>query len=146
MDSYERINNALVNLFRDVLTLEERAMARSEFQDLSMNDWHVIEAIGAEGQKSMSQVAKELSVTHGTLTTSVNGLFSKGYVQRRRGTEDRRMVYVSLTEKGAAAFQEHAEFHREMVDSVIRDQTPQEIDVLAGSLSKLTDFFMSFKA
>lgn len=145
MDSYERINDALVNLFRDVLAQEERAMTRSEFRDLSMNDWHVIEAVGPDSQKSMSQVAKELSVTHGTLTIAMNGLCSKGYVKRRRGTEDRRIVYISLTEKGEMAYREHEAFHREMIEAVIRDQTPEEITTLASSLTKLKNFFLSFK-
>lgn len=145
MNSYERINDVLVNLFRDILTLEEKAMTDSEFRDLSMNDWHVIEAVGLEGEKNMSQIAKELSVTHGSLTTAMNGLCKRGYTQRRRSEEDRRVVNVSLTEKGVSACREHEQFHKHMIDAAIAGQSPEELEVLVRSLSKLTDFFMSFK-
>ena len=145
MNSYERINDVLVNLFRDILTLEEKAMAGSDFRDLSMNDWHVLEAVGSEGQKNMSQIAKELTVTLGSLTTAMNGLCRRGYTQRRRSETDRRVVNVSLTEKGIRAYHEHEQFHRHMIDAIIADQTPEELEVLVRSLSKLTDFFMSFK-
>ncbi|MDO4265270.1 MAG: MarR family transcriptional regulator [Eubacteriales bacterium] len=146
MDSFERINNVLVHLFRDILSLEEKAMAASEFSDLSMNDWHVIEAIGPEAKKNMSQIARELSVTLGSLTSAMNGLHNKGYVERRHSTSDRRVVNISLTDRGVAAFEEHAQFHKKMIDAIIRDQTPEELSVLVRSLSKLTDFFMSYKA
>lgn len=145
MNSYERINDVLVNLFRDILTLEEKAMAGSDFRDLSMNDWHVIDAVGPEGQKNMSQIAKELTVTLGSLTTAMNRLCRRGYTQRMRSEADRRVVNVSLTEKGIRAYREHGQFHKRMIDAIIEDQTPEELEALVRSLTKLTDFFMSFK-
>ena len=145
MRSYERINDVLVNLFRDILSLEEKAMTGSAFKDLSMNDWHVIEAVGLNTSKSMSQIARELSITLGSLTIAMNGLYKKGYVERRRGEKDRRVVHISLTEKGVAAYKEHENFHRKMIDAAIQDLSPQETTVLVSSLSKLTDFFMDFK-
>lgn len=145
MDGYEQINDVLVNLFRDILSLEETAMESTGFPDLSMNDWHVIEAVGPDGQKNMSQIARELSVTHGTLTTSMNSLCNRGYTERARSAADRRVVNISLTEKGRKAYALHADFHKKMIDAVIRDQTPEELSVLVRSLSRLTDFFMSYK-
>ena len=46
MDCLERMNDVLVNLFRDINSLEERALATSDFDDLTINDIHVIDAIG----------------------------------------------------------------------------------------------------
>ena len=48
----------------------------------------------------MSTVARELNVTVGTLTIAVNNLVKKGYIQRMRSQEDRRVVLISLTEQG----------------------------------------------
>ena len=89
MDSYETLNETLVNLFLDVLEIEQKALATSEFQDLTNNDLHVIEAIGMDQPKNMSSIAKVLSVTVGTLTIAMNSLVKKGYVIRQRG---RRIV------------------------------------------------------
>ena len=46
---------------------------------------HVIEAIGIGEPKNMSSIARELSVTVGTLTIAMNSLVKKGYVERSRG-------------------------------------------------------------
>ena len=79
MDTYATLNDALVKLFRDVMDLEEQAIITQEFQDITNNDVHVIQAIGTGEPKNMSMIAKELSVTVGTLTIAMNSLVKKGY-------------------------------------------------------------------
>ena len=123
VDSYGTLNEVLVNLFRDVMEIEQRALESSEFQDLTNNDMHVIEAIGIQEPKNMSTIARTLSVTVGTLTIAMNSLVKKGYVIRQRGQTDRRVVYISLSEKGKAAYQHHARFHQEMIQSIVEQLT-----------------------
>ena len=107
MDTYAALNDVLVNLFRDIMELEEQAIITQEYQDITNNDMHVIEAIGVGEPKNMSTIAKLLSVTVGTLTIAMNSLVKKGYVIRERGKEDRRVVYISLSEKGLRAYRHH---------------------------------------
>ena len=108
MDDYKVLNEILVRLFRSIMDVEEKAIITQEFQDITNNDMHVIEAIGMGTPKNMSSIAKELSVTVGTLTIAMNSLVKKGYVKRERGEEDRRVVYISLSDKGKKAFIHHA--------------------------------------
>ena len=144
MEGFEQLNDILVNLFRDILYLEEEAMKRMGYRDLSMNDWHIIDAIGDGAPKTMSETAARLSITVGSLSTSMNGLCKKGFVERKRGEDDRRKVYIRLTGKGVEAFRAHEKFHHDMINSVTEDQTREEFAVLIKSLTKLTDFFRSF--
>lgn len=141
VDSYGTLNEALVNLFRDVLEIEEKALATSEFKDLTNNDLHVIEAIGNGQPKNMSAIAKVLSVTVGTLTIAMNSLVKKGYVTRARGQADRRVVYISLSEKGKAAYKHHEKFHQEMIQSVMNEMTEEELEALTKALAVLNRWF-----
>ena len=141
MDTYTTLNDALVNLFRDVMDLEEKALISQEYQDLTNNDMHVIQAIGTEEPKNMSTIAKELSVTVGTLTIAMNSLVKKGYVIRERGKEDRRVVYISLSEKGLRAYRHHEEFHRQMIEAVLENLTEDETESLVKALAKLERWF-----
>ena len=100
MNSVETVNDVLVNLFNEIMDIEERALITPEYKDISVNDMHVIEAVGIRNPRSMSAIAKDLSVTVGTLTIAVNHLVKKGYINRGRSEEDRRVVLVSLSEKG----------------------------------------------
>ena len=97
--AYDTFHDVLVNLFNEIMDVEEQAIITPEFQDITNNDMHVIEAVGVDRPRSMSSVARTLSVTVGTLTIAMNNLVKKGYVCRQRSSEDRRVVLVSLTEK-----------------------------------------------
>ena len=99
MNHYEAINDVLVNLFNEILDLEERALITGEYKNISVNDMHIINAVGIREQKNMSTVARELNVTVGTLTIAVNNLVKKGYIQRMRSQEDRRVVLIRSEER-----------------------------------------------
>ena len=107
----------LVKLFNDILDYEESVLRASEFKDLTNNDIHVIRAIGMNEKKNMSMIAKELAVTIGTLTISINSLVRKGYVIKERSEKDKRVVFVNLSSKGKAAFSRNEELYDQMVNS-----------------------------
>lgn len=145
MNHYEAINDALVNLFNDILDLEEKALITPEYKDISVNDMHIMDAIGIQEKKNMSSVAREISVTVGTLTIAMNNLVKKGYVQRVRSQEDRRVVLVSLSEKGEKAYFHHKSFHQKMVLAVLKDLNVQETEALTAALEKLQKFIKNFQ-
>lgn len=120
-------------------------MIVDEFKDISINDMHIIEAIGTGEPKNMSTVAKAIDVTVGTLTIGINGLVKKGYVIRERGTADRRVVYISLTDKGLRAYRHHEQFHKNMALSIMDRLDEDEAVVLVRSLNKMTDYFNNLK-
>ena len=118
MDSNSTINELLVNVFDNIMDHEERALITGEFKDISKNDMHIIDAIGNEESRSMSVLARKLRVTVGTLTIAFNSLVKKGYVARIRSKEDKRVVLISLSEKGKRAYNKHKMFHEEMVKTI----------------------------
>lgn len=145
MNSVETVNDILVNLFNEIMDIEERALITSEYKDISVKDMHVIEAIGIGNPRNMSAVAKSLSVTVGTLTIAMNNLVKKGYVNRVRSEEDRRVVLVSLSEKGEQTYHHHRIFHERMVMSVLKDLNKEETESLTAALVKLQDFFRNYR-
>ena len=145
MDTYKTLNEVLVNLFRDVMDIEQKAIITEEFQDITNNDMHIIEAIGMNEPKNMSTIAREISVTVGTLTIAMNSLVKKGYVLRERGKEDRRVVYISLTERGRAAYVHPARFHKAMIDSISDELTSEEMELLIKTLTKLNKWFRNWQ-
>lgn len=141
MDIRNTLNEMLVRLFRNVNVIEERAIRTGEYNDVTTNDMHVIEAIGMDEAKNMTSVARALDVTTGTLTIAVNSLVKKGYVDRVRSEEDRRVVLISLSEKGKRAYLHHRKFHDRMIGAVVEELTEEEQQVLERALTKLNQFF-----
>lgn len=139
------LNELLVVLFRDINEIEEKAIRTGQYKNMTANDMHVIEAIGINGAKNMSAVAKALNVTTGTLTIAINSLVKKNYVERVRSEEDRRVVLVSLTSKGRKAFYHHKKFHDDMIDQIVEQLDDSEKVVLEKTLITLAEFFKSKK-
>ena len=145
MNPHDTINDILVNLFNEILKLEEEAIITDEFKDITNNDMHIIEAIGLTGENTMSVVARKMGITAGSLTTAVNGLVNKKYVTRLRSEQDRRVVFLKITEKGIRAYEHHREYHRQMTDAVISRLDDEEIPVLLKTLNGLSEFFRGYK-
>lgn len=142
MKEIERVlNDLLVELFKDILTIEEKALRNSEIFDLTMREIHTIEAVGRIGSKTMGEIAENLRVTLGTLTTAVNRLVKKGYLIRKRDQKDRRMVYIKLSDSGKKAFDIHENFHSQMISAIVKDLKINEDMILVKSLRNIRDYF-----
>ena len=135
------LNELLVSLFNNVMDIEAKAVITEEFKDITNNDMNIIEAIGIEEPQKMSVIAKRLSVTVGTLTTNMNSLEEKGYIIRERSRVDKRVVLVRLTEdKGRRAFFHHRDFHKHMIQAVVKDLDEEETKVLIKCLRNISAF------
>lgn len=138
----QQINRFLVEVFNDVLRLEETSLSQGSCPDLSVSEVHVLEATQLCGDPpSMSTLANRLRITAGTLTVAVKGLEQKGYLERRRCPEDRRRVTVHLTDKADVALAHHAAFHEQMVHGVSEQLTEAQMQELVQTLDRLHTFF-----
>ena len=142
--SNHTLNELLVNLFNNVMDMEAKAIITENFKDITNNDMHIIEAVGIDVPRKMSEIAQRLSVTVGTLTTNMNGLEKKGYIIRERSREDKRVVHVTLTEKGRKAFFHHRDFHKKMMRAIIKDLDQDQTQVLYKCLENLNGFLESY--
>ena len=137
---YEIINKLLVDTFNDVMYIEEQALKIGMFSDVSITEVHTIEAVTMYKKKTMSELAKCLNITVGTLTVAINNLVKKGYVERFKSETDKRVVYVGLTKRGRLLYRVHDKFHKDMVKATIDGLSKQEEDILANALIRLDKF------
>ena len=137
---YNRINDYLVDIFYRVQVIEEMSLRKSQFSDVSLKEMHTIEIIGKNTNVTPSDIARELMLTLGTVTTSLNKLEAKGYIERKRSKLDRRVVHLTLTKKGKLLDRLHRKFHKNMVIHIAEDMNEQEFEALAQVLKNLHKF------
>ena len=72
--------------------------------DISMSKQEVFTMMVADRLKeaTMSQLSDQMNFPMSTATGIVDRLVKKGYIQRDKSESDRRIVVISLTEKGKA--------------------------------------------
>ena len=142
---YKLINEYLTSIFNNVLVIEEVSLRGSRFKDISIKEMHTIDVIGNFSDVTPSFVSKELMVTLGTVTTCLNNLERKGYIERIRSDQDRRVVYLHLTKKGRLVHRLHRRFHKAMVEKIIDGMSPEEINVMGKGLTNLYQFLEDLK-
>lgn len=143
MDEFSaRLNDLIVDTYRSVLKVEESMLKNSHGIDLSISEIHMLEAVGrGEGhRRTISGLAEDLDITLPSVTVAINKLLKKGYVEKVRGEQDGRTVYVSLTRKGKKMDSVHRYFHENMVRSIISGMTEEEKQALYCGIQKLDAF------
>jgi len=135
--SREDFVKSVTEIVYSIVEAEEQMTKNSRFSDMTGNDMRVVAAIGIADAKNMSAIAKELSVTVGTLTISINSLLRKGYVLRERGIIDKRTVYISLSEKGKKAFLFRQKFFEMILLKINGEFTVEQQSLLYSVLVKM---------
>ncbi len=137
----ESLNTLLVETFNAILKVEEQSLRRATQESVTVTELHLLDAVAKDGQATISSLAAATKVTAGTMTTAVNRLEAKQYVERVREVADRRVVRVRLTEKGRALAYAHKRFHRRMARAVVQGLPEPEIDVLTRAMENIRNFF-----
>ena len=143
--NYQLVNDYLTSIFNNVLVIEESSLRGSQFKDVSIKEMHTIDVIGTMPNATPSDISKELLGTLGTVTTSLNNLERKGYIERRRSSIDRRVVHLSLTKKGRLLYRLHKRFHNRMVMQVVEGMSPEEKNAMQKGLQNLYNFLEELK-
>ena len=139
----EQLNRLFVGTFHKVLAWEERELQNMGCENLTVKELHVLEAIDRlqkQNKHTMTRVAKEMDISVGALTTAMNTLVKKGYVERSYREDDRRIVLVSLTENGVIANKLHENYHQAMISDLSESLTEEEMKILVLSLNKMEKF------
>ncbi|GJM48617.1 MarR family transcriptional regulator [Weissella soli] len=115
---FERTNIALVDVFNNVMWVEEAYLQSSDFRDITIKDMHTIAAIPLHGARTATELAGMVHLTPSAMTSAIDKLVRKGYVERERDETDRRMVYIKLTHRGKVVSRAHEAFHRSITHAL----------------------------
>lgn len=99
----ELSDQVLVSLRRIIRATDLHSRKLGKQTGLTTPQLVIIRAIGKHKEPTVSDIAKEVSLSLATVTTILNRLESNGYVNRQRSSIDRRRVIVTLTEQGEGA-------------------------------------------
>ncbi|MBR5386635.1 MAG: MarR family transcriptional regulator [Clostridiales bacterium] len=139
-DREQNMAETLVSIFEKVLVAEEKSLQKGYFSNLSLAEMHTLDAIGPYESRTMTETAQILGITVGTLTVSVDRLVKKGFVERRRDEEDRRVVRISLTRDGKLAARMHGKFHKVLAKHILEPYTEDEQELLLGLVHEVDDY------
>ena len=137
------LNDLLVETFNSISKVEEKTLKSAGEINLSISELHLLEAVGkiGEGGVTISGLAQAMEITLASVTVAINKLVKKQYVEKVRGTEDGREVYVVLTRAGTRVNRIHKFFHIQMARQVCADMSEEELSVLIKGIERINDYF-----
>lgn len=111
--------------------------------DLTPPQFWALHAIRDGGRIKMSPLADTLSLSMGAASTLVDRLVGRGLVQREADPEDRRAVFVSLTEKGDKVLEEATCARRDLNQMAFTRMAPETRKQLLDGLQALVSTWES---
>lgn len=93
----KKIQNCLEKMHRQLFS---QVLSELNKVKVHMGQYNLLYFLDDEGVCPMTRAARGLYVTTSAVTAMTDGLVKKGMVKRKRGTRDRRIVEISITDKG----------------------------------------------
>ena len=88
---------------------------------------------------SMKDIAVTFDVSNSTVTDFVDQLEKKGYAQRARSKEDRRQVFIEVTEKGKDWMRHNRKISHDFLEKRLSKLSPEERETLVSLVSRIID-------
>jgi DNA-binding MarR family transcriptional regulator len=108
--------------------------------EISSAQFIVIAALAlAESAKSASDLCRGISYDAGAMTRMIDRLESKGLIRRNRRPDDRRVVYLELTDEGSRAYPRMREVSMGVVNRFLRGFSQVEARQLEGYLTRMLE-------
>lgn len=124
-------------LFKAFQTLKAHDERSIESTGLCLSDFAVLEALLHKGPLPVNVIGSKVLLTSGSITSAVDRLEKKGYVQRQPVEGDRRVRLVSLTDSGKALIEEAFTRHQDALVQATSGLNTEEKEQLSALLKKL---------
>lgn len=104
---------------------------------VSMSQLHVMSMLERHGEMSMSRLAEVIDVSVSNATGLIDRMEERGYVERTRVPDDRRIVLVRVAERGHALLEEIEILRGEMLRHVLDRLDEAQLAGLARATNDL---------
>lgn len=113
--------------------------------DLTNEQHYTLRYINHVGSCTSSQLADVFEVKKSAITAIVNRMWEKGLINRKRDPNDRRIVYLSLSEQGKELFDKTEQRIYTLVESFITQFEQSEIEQFIATYEKLNTILTTHK-
>lgn len=104
---------------------------------ICLSDFAVLEVLLHRGPHPVNAIGRKVGLTSGSITTAIDRMEAKRYVERKPSTEDGRVIIVRLTERGRHFIEQAYEQHAKRLEHAVAILNTKERSDLITLLRKL---------
>jgi len=110
---------------------------------ISMTQLHVMHLLERHGEIAMSRLAEMLDVSDSAATGLIDRVEERGFVERIRVPEDRRIVRVRITPVGLQMLEDVEAARTEIIGRVLDQLDPSQLEGVATAMAALRVAFLA---
>ncbi|MDR4889509.1 MarR family transcriptional regulator [Fredinandcohnia sp. QZ13] len=137
--------DSYIDVSFSVNTTAESLVKEQIGSNLTNEQHYTLRYINKVGSCTSTELAEVFEVKKSAITAIINRLFEKGLIQRTRDENDRRIVYLTLSNKGNELFTKTEERVHKLVESIIGEFSEEEIVRFLKTYEKLNGILQQIK-
>ncbi len=136
-------NNTSFEIWRLVTSIYRKWYREAEKRlinnGLSIMEYRILKRLVEDGAQPMVKLAESNMITQGWVTSLVDRLEMKDYVERIRSNTDRRVVNIAATPKGTEFYRKIMELHEEFISKTLNFMDSSDMETLRGLLKRVEE-------
>ncbi|NGZ75564.1 MarR family winged helix-turn-helix transcriptional regulator [Saccharibacillus alkalitolerans] len=114
------------------------ALVRSQMQeDMTSDQYYLLQTIIQRGPCTSSELADAFKVVKSSITAIVTRLVDRGLIERTRNEQDRREVYLTLTERGREMAVQAEQRITESFAKYLKHFSEDEVETVLAAFDRL---------
>ncbi|PLR81406.1 MarR family transcriptional regulator [Bacillus canaveralius] len=122
----------LIKRYEDVYLFATKSISalisEQVLEELSLEQFAVLRNLHLKGTLKSSELAEYCGVNKSAMTAKIDRLEARQLVERIRDEEDRRNVYINITDEGRKIYLKGEEKIENFVASYLQELTHEELD------------------
>ncbi len=136
-------NNTSFEIWRLVTSIYRKWYREAEKRlinnGLSIMEYRILKRLVEDGAQPMVKLAESNMITQGWVTSLVDRLEMKDYVERIRSNTDRRVVNIAATPKGTEFYRKIMELHEEFISKTLNFMDSSDMETLRVLLKRVEE-------
>jgi DNA-binding MarR family transcriptional regulator len=129
----------LANQFKLLVKLMTLEWNKRMVSNMTMSQYRMLHRLHVKGPQKVSELAEFMDITSGGVTGVTDKLMVNGYVDRKRDEEDRRVVYIEITDKGKDMVQLMKERQGETISAFFETLPEEDLNHLNRIFTHVID-------
>ncbi|MCL6625642.1 MAG: MarR family transcriptional regulator [Alicyclobacillus shizuokensis] len=131
-----------IRQFEDIMSrFQQIAHVQSQVKKfgLTTSEMFILRYLDACGRAKASDLARVVGLSPGAITQVCDELVKSGFVDRTRSEEDRRVVYIAITNQGKQKFEHIRSVRIQKWRSILEQLGPDDAATLLRILQRVVD-------
>lgn len=128
----------VVNLMKEVMAkIKQRVENHFKEINLTRPQGMLMGTLAHHGEMKVSDLSEKLGLSNSTVSGILDRLENQGLVERIRSKEDRRVVYVKVTDEFRKHSKKHFEEMNKLIENMMSKAAPEELDIILEGMNTL---------